>query len=104
MERTLPYISRTRAAKLARKARVKQIKRWHFLKKKMKPAKEPNTEYVSLWLLMDGAIKNCMMQHPEYFNSKAQQFNIRMSLVKRATGAAMNFFERRRATPARPES
>lgn len=61
----------------------------------LKPVKE-GSPYEELWKLMDGAVRDAFDKHPEYLPNKKRgtEYTIRMSIVKRATGAAMSFVER----------
>jgi hypothetical protein len=55
--------------------------------KKLKPPKElPHSTYHAIWRIIDGAVREVIKSHPEYFNEK-RHFEIRRSIVKRATGS-----------------
>lgn len=59
------------------------------LKRRTKPVKD-GVPYRQLWRVVDGAILDCMRQHPNYF---ANAPRARLSLNKRIVGNVLGFAE-----------
>ena len=54
--------------------------------KKAKSQKVPDRHFLMVWKMVDGAVRDCFMHHPEYINIKYDEFTVRLSIVKRVTG------------------
>lgn len=63
-------------------------------RRRIKPVK-PGGAYRQLWRVVDGAILDCMIHHPDYFSGSRQErmLTIRRSLAKRVVGAVMGYAE-----------
>lgn len=58
-----------------------------YLAKKNKPVKGlPHSDYWKLWRLVDGAVKDAFLHHPDYLTEHGVQ-NARLSITKRTVGA-----------------
>lgn len=62
--------------------------------RRIPPPKRPSKVYVSLWKVVDGAIRDAFLAHPEYLTEKgARGSACRRSIAKRVTGALTGFVE-----------
>lgn len=46
--------------------------------------------YRQLWRIVDGAVRDCVLSHPDYFTAKGFR-SARPSIVKRVTGTVLSF-------------
>lgn len=61
------------------------------LQKPVKPQKEdPGSPYHRLWRVVDGAVRDALMAHPNYLTEHGHQ-SARNSIVKRVTGSVVSF-------------
>lgn len=66
--------------------------------KKTKPAKKGDA-YRQIWRLVDGAVRDTILHHPEYFRD-SRLTDLRHSLAKRISGAIVGHqFEKLRRKP-----
>ena len=61
--------------------------------KKIKPVKEPNDQYTTIWKLVDGALRDTLKHHPEYINRNVNEKTIRTSFNKRITGLITGYLD-----------
>jgi hypothetical protein len=54
--------------------------------KKAKSQKAPDRRFLAVWMMVDGAVRDCFIHHPEYINRKYDEPAVRLSIVKRVTG------------------
>ena len=59
--------------------------------KRLAPEKNPSNAYRQLWRVVDGAIMDCFLHHPEYIPVGARARVIRNSIVKRVVGALLGY-------------
>lgn len=52
----------------------------------MRQVKDEGPAYRSLWRVVDGAMRDCILHHPDYF-VPARLTDMRRSVVKRVVGA-----------------
>ena len=50
----------------------------------------PGRQYRQLWRIVDGAVRDTLLQHPGYLTQKGKR-SLRMSLNKRVTGAVLGY-------------
>ena len=59
-----------------------------------------------LWRAVDGAVRDAMLQHPEYFTEKGRGYSCRLSIAKRVVGSIISCATadppRQRASASRP--
>lgn len=53
--------------------------------------KAPSPEYVQLWKIIDGAVRDTFANHPEYLSGRVPEYIVLQSVVKRATGQVWGF-------------
>lgn len=53
--------------------------------------KAPSREYLQLWKIIDGAVRDTFANHPEYLSGRVAEHIVRQSVVKRATGQLWGF-------------
>lgn len=58
---------------------------------RLKPVK-PGSAYRQLWRIVDGAVKDCFMKHPDYLTGKGHAHSrARNSVNKRVVGAILGY-------------
>jgi hypothetical protein len=53
---------------------------------------KPGRHYRQLWRIVDGAVRDTLLQHPDYVTPKGKR-SLRMSINKRVTGAVLGYAE-----------
>lgn len=48
-------------------------------------------EYHQIWRVIDGAVRDCFAHHPEYIAGNRSERVVRLSIVKRVTGAITSY-------------
>lgn len=63
--------------------------------RKQRPQKplKPDVLYGTIWRMVDGAVRDAVNCHPEYFPG-ARRGNLRSSITKRVTGALTSWAEK----------
>lgn len=61
-------------------------------RRRVRPPKKPDSEYVALWRLVDAGVMDTFRQHPEYLAYK-QEWIVRNSLNKRIVGNIRRFMK-----------
>jgi len=51
-----------------------------------KSQKVPDKDFLKIWLMVDGAVRDCFIHHPSYINKHYDEPSVRLSIVKRVTG------------------
>ncbi len=59
--------------------------------RRLKAPKGEATAYEQLWRVVDGAVRDAFMSHPDYISRQIAERTVRMSVVKRVTGAVAGF-------------
>ena len=65
-----------------------------------KPTKPPkgNEDYKKVWKIVDGAVADALLMHPDYLTDKGRHGRTaRYSVVKRVVGAILSYVEGRGA-------
>jgi hypothetical protein len=53
---------------------------------------KPGRHYRQLWRIVDGAVRDTLLQHPDYVTPKGRRA-LRLSVNKRVTGAVLGYAE-----------
>lgn len=61
------------------------------LRRPVRAQKAPSQEYLRLWKIIDGAVRDAFANHPEYLSGRVPEHIVRQSVVKRATGQVWGF-------------
>ena len=61
--------------------------------KPLRPPRGKGPDYKKTWRIVDGALRDAMMQHPDYFTHRGSIGSARAGLVKRITGGLTGFAE-----------
>ena len=69
-----------------------------ILRRKSKSQKVPDKDFLKIWRMVDGAVRNCFLHHPDYINKKYDEPSVRLSIVKRVTGQ-IHGMVKKRASP-----
>ncbi len=55
--------------------------------------------YRQLWRIVDGAVADAFLAHPDYLSNSAHERTVRASLNKRVVGAVLGYAKARGADP-----
>lgn len=53
------------------------------------PVQKTDPEYIRLWKIVDGAVRDALSHHPDYVSPTTSVKVVRNSIVKRVTGAVL---------------
>ena len=53
--------------------------------------KTSSPAYRQLWRLVDGAVRQCFLEHPDYLSDSYREITVRTSIVKRVAGLILGY-------------